>query len=88
LDRVSHPAFSSGNFEAVVEKKDLITQLLKDLHPVYRTIVVLFYQQGLDIREIAEITERPIGTIKAYLHRARAQMRATALELSKTSRKY
>ncbi len=78
---------SAARFESSVEEEDLITRLLRDLPPVYRTIVVLFYQQGLDIREIAQITDRPVGTVKAYLHRARNLMRSAAERLMKTSGK-
>lgn len=35
---------------------------------------VLFYQQELSYEEIGEILDRPQGTVKTWLHRARAQL--------------
>ena len=37
-------------------------------------IVKLYYQDGLPLLEIAEITGRPVGTIKTILFRARQQL--------------
>ena len=37
-------------------------------------IVKLYYQDGLPLPEIAEITGRPVGTIKTILFRARQQL--------------
>jgi RNA polymerase sigma-70 factor, ECF subfamily len=44
------------------------------LRPEYRRLVVLRYQEDLSYEEILEITGLPIGTIKSFLHRARAEM--------------
>lgn len=87
LDLLSGGTPFSGNFDTVIEERDFIARLIADLAPLYRTIVVLFYQYDLDIREIASVTERPVGTIKAYLHRARAQMRLKAVDLLKTRKR-
>jgi RNA polymerase sigma-70 factor (ECF subfamily) len=35
---------------------------------------VLFYQHELSVEEVAEILERPEGTIKIWLHRARKEI--------------
>ena len=39
-----------------------------------RRPVVLRYQEELSYEEIAEITDLPLGTVKSFLHRARAEM--------------
>lgn len=56
---------------------DLASELaraLDSLRPEYRAVFVLFHQQGLPYEDISAALNRPIGTIKTWLHRARAQM--------------
>ncbi len=40
----------------------------------YRTVFVLFHEQGQPYDEIALALERPVGTIKTWLHRARLEI--------------
>jgi RNA polymerase sigma-70 factor (ECF subfamily) len=47
---------------------------LSELRPDYRSVFVLFHEQGLPYEEIAEALDRPVGTIKTWLHRARMQV--------------
>jgi RNA polymerase sigma-70 factor (ECF subfamily) len=51
-----------------------IDAALTSLRPEYRQLIVLRYQEDLSYEEIAEITSLPLGTVKSYLHRARAEM--------------
>jgi RNA polymerase sigma-70 factor, ECF subfamily len=48
-----------------------VDRALDELRPEYRAVLVLRYQEGLDYAEIAEIVDRPIGTVKTFVHRAR-----------------
>ncbi len=48
---------------------------LAALTPARRTAVVLRHVAGLGCAEIAEITGRPVGTVKADVHRGLAQLR-------------
>jgi DNA-directed RNA polymerase specialized sigma24 family protein len=34
----------------------------------------MYHEQGLSYEEIAEALGRPIGTVKTWLHRARAEL--------------
>jgi RNA polymerase sigma-70 factor (ECF subfamily) len=47
---------------------------LADLRPDYRAVFVMFHEQGLSYDEVALALERPVGTIKTWLHRARTEM--------------
>lgn len=47
---------------------------LEELREEYRMCFVLFYQQELSYEEIGEILDRPQGTVKTWLHRARGQL--------------
>jgi len=63
-----------------VDQDDLAGELergLRELRPEYRLVFVLFHEQNLSYEEIAEAVSRPIGTVKTWLHRARAQLAET-----------
>jgi RNA polymerase sigma-70 factor (ECF subfamily) len=47
---------------------------LDELRPEYRSVFVLFHEQGQPYEVIAEALERPVGTIKTWLHRARMEV--------------
>ena len=51
-----------------------IPDALAELRPEYREVFVLFHEQGHPYEEIAEALERPVGTIKTWLHRARTEV--------------
>jgi RNA polymerase sigma-70 factor (ECF subfamily) len=60
-----------------VDPDDLAGELeraLNGLRPEYRLVFVLFHEQNLSYEEIARAVARPIGTVKTWLHRARAQL--------------
>ena len=40
----------------------------------YREVFVLFHEHGQSYEEIAVVLDRPVGTIKTWLHRAQAQV--------------
>ena len=52
-----------------------LAQALKTLTPIRRAVVVLRFYEDLPEAEIAEILDRPLGTIKSDLHRALAKLR-------------
>ena len=51
-----------------------IQDALRLLRPEYRSVFVLFHEQGQPYDEIAAALNRPVGTIKTWLHRARLQI--------------
>jgi RNA polymerase sigma-70 factor (ECF subfamily) len=60
-----------------VEHGDLARALeaaLARVRPEYRELLVLRHHQELSYEEIADVTGLPVGTVKSYLHRARAEM--------------
>ena len=63
---------------AYVEHKELggqIERAIGELRQEYRTVIVLRHIEGYAYDEIAEIMDVPLGTVKTYLHRARAELR-------------
>lgn len=52
------------------EMKRKIMVALKELPPFQREVIVMKLFEHLKFREISEITETPVGTLKARFHRA------------------
>jgi RNA polymerase sigma factor (sigma-70 family) len=57
-----------------------LERALARLRPEYRLVFVLFHSQHLAYDEIAQVVNRPGGTVKAWLHRARAQLAEELME--------
>lgn len=51
-----------------------IEAAVNDLRPDYRAAFILFHEQGRPYDEIAQALDRPVGTIKTWLHRARTEL--------------
>jgi len=51
-----------------------IRTALGDLRVEYRTVFLLFHEQGQPYETIAQALNRPVGTIKTWLHRARLEI--------------
>jgi len=63
------------------QPSDDSAELLSEIHTAlaglrleYRTVFVLFHEHGQPYEEIAQALERPVGTIKTWLHRARLEV--------------
>ena len=51
-----------------------VTRALADLRPDYRTAFVLFHERNQSYEAIAAALDRPVGTVKTWLHRARLEL--------------
>ena len=72
------------NPEEFLEAKELgqeIEQAIGRLRPDYRTAILLRHVEGRAYEEIAEIMSVPLGTVKTYIHRARAELRESLVHL-------
>ena len=52
-----------------------IERAIGRLRPEYRACIMLRHVEGRSYDEIAEILELPLGTVKTYIHRARAELK-------------
>jgi len=66
--------------------RDLWEVLFRKLPVRHRMILVLYYFQQLSYLEIAEILDRPMGTIKSDLHRAKSALRKAYLQIKPSSK--
>jgi RNA polymerase sigma-70 factor (TIGR02954 family) len=52
-----------------------LTEALSQLNYSYQTAIILYYYHDLPIKQISEVMEKPVGTIKTYLHRGKKQLK-------------
>lgn len=64
----ARPADDSGELVREIETA------VATLRPEFREVFILFHEQGQPYEEIAQALDRPIGTIKTWLHRARLEV--------------
>ena len=61
-----------------LEARELGSQIegaIARLRPDYRTCIILRHVEGRPYEEIARVMGLPLGTVKTYIHRARAELR-------------
>lgn len=61
----------------------VVTDALNALPEEFRMVVYLADVEGFSYQEIADILERPIGTVMSRLHRGRARLRGTLGEYAR-----
>lgn len=59
-----------------LEDKELLNKLLDKLPGDYKEVLILYYQEDLTFKEIGEILNKPLNTVKSYHHRALIFLRA------------
>lgn len=59
-----------------VEDLELIglDMAMAKIKPIYKSLLLLYYQQGFTYEEISGITGQPLNTIKVNLHRAKKEL--------------
>lgn len=60
--------------EDIYDCEDSLVQTLEKIEPDLRLTVTLYYYNDLSTREIGEILEIPVGTVKSRLARAREKL--------------
>lgn len=78
---------SSNHVEEELEKNILASELrqaIDRLAEKYRSVIILRYIQDLSYREIADVLQLPLNTVKSYLFRARQQLQTFLQEEKKS----
>jgi RNA polymerase sigma-70 factor (ECF subfamily) len=70
------PATSTG-FEAARHLAEEVQVALGQVRPDYREAFLLFHEHELSYEEVAVALDRPLGTIKTWIHRARHELIAS-----------
>ena len=58
-----------------IEERTDLYDAIDLLPPAYKTVVILQYFQGMKVKDIAQVMNIPVGSVKAYLSRARKILR-------------
>ncbi len=58
------------------ELRTIVREGISTLSPKHRSVVVLYYLQGLSLQETAAVLDVRVGTVKSRLHYALRQLRA------------
>ena len=80
LDEAADEALANedGSPSHVAEQAELrkfVLGAVEELGPKHRLVVVLHYLNGLNLTEIAEVMDCPVGTVKSRLHYALRRLR-------------
>ena len=74
---IEPPDDQADHRPGLADPDDLAGELdraLERLRPDHRLVFTLYHEQGLPYEEIARAIGRPIGTVKTWIHRARAAL--------------
>ena len=70
LQETAAAPVNDDSAELVQEIREAVDQL----RPDYQTVFILFHEQGQPYDAIARALDRPVGTVKTWLHRARLEV--------------
>lgn len=74
-DDLAAEAESPSDAAERAERRRVVLECVDQLGPKHKTVVVLHYLNGLNLAEIAEVVEVPVGTVKSRLHYALRKLR-------------
>lgn len=53
----------------------LLDKALAEIKPIFRSVILLYYKDGLTYQEIADTLQIPINTVKTHLRRAKEELK-------------
>lgn len=76
LDQVAAPSCQQPNPEERLQgrqAREMLDRVLDQMSPALKSVFVLFELENIEIKDIAEIHEIPVGTVNSRLRRAREE---------------
>ena len=67
---------SPSSLAELAELRTIVLAAVDTLGPKHKVVVVLHYLNGLNLAEIAQVVDCPVGTVKSRLHYALRRLRA------------
>ena len=67
-----------SSFKTYYPEEGLVSDVdkaLEQINPEYKKALLLFYQQGFEYKEIADILEMPLNTVKTHIKRGKEQLK-------------
>jgi RNA polymerase sigma-70 factor (ECF subfamily) len=77
---INYPDISTDSIAVREDFLDIVTKSLSELPPKYNIIIQLYYYKHFKYKEISEILQIPIGTVKTHLYRALQILRKEVLK--------
>ncbi len=75
-DIMESPASSPSSLAELAETRRIVLAAVETLGAKHKIVVVLHYLNGLNLAEIAQVVDCPVGTVKSRLHYALRRLRA------------
>jgi RNA polymerase sigma-70 factor, ECF subfamily len=75
VETVADTALSPGELSVLLEHKDIFLAAIASLSEKYRQILMMYYYEYLNFREIAEKLQEPINTVKSRHRRGLALLK-------------
>ena len=69
------PTRSPSSLAELAETRRMVLAAVETLGPKHKIVVVLHYLNGLNLAEIAQVVDCPVGTVKSRLHYALRRLR-------------
>lgn len=79
LEKLSSPQPLPDQILAVKETQTYVKNLISKLPLLYQEIIYMHYETGLTLKEIAEILNKPLNTVKSWHRRALLQLKKMIL---------
>ncbi|KMK76733.1 RNA polymerase sigma factor SigW [Alkalihalobacillus pseudalcaliphilus] len=64
-----------------LELQEWVQDEINKLPPKYRTVIILKYMEDLSLKEISDILDMPVSTVKTRIHRGREALRKRMKDL-------
>jgi len=71
------PSYEKREYESKKATKEIIDKSLNSLEVKYKEVIVLYYQESLSYKEIADVLQIPISTVGVRLKRAKKIIKQT-----------
>jgi len=62
-----------------LEDRKFLNKLLDQIPPMYREVLILYYQEEMTFSEIGEMLDKPLNTVKSHHRRALKQLKKMTL---------
>jgi RNA polymerase sigma factor (sigma-70 family) len=53
-----------------IENKEMLLKVLDKIPPLYKEILIFYYQEDMTFKEIGEVLNKPLNTVKSNHFRA------------------
>jgi RNA polymerase sigma-70 factor, ECF subfamily len=75
IENVSDNAILQDEIAQKLEDKEFLNKLLDKISPLYREVLVLYYQEDMTFNEIGIVLNKPLNTVKSHHYRAIIELR-------------